>query len=85
VFGTFLNEAQIAVGDEFVVTEQRFEEIPYGMNERILWYLETHDRAPAASELVQAIGLPSYTGRFMPRLLAKLSGALPDTGAVAAE
>jgi hypothetical protein len=30
----FLNNAQITLRDEFAVTEQRFEEIPYRINER---------------------------------------------------
>lgn len=81
----FLNEAQIAVGDEFTVTEQRFEEIPYSMNERIRWYLKKHDRNAAALDLLQALGLPPYTGRFLPRLLAKLSAAAPAVEALAGE
>jgi hypothetical protein len=73
VFGTFLNAARIAVGDDLVVTEQRFEEIPYAMNDRIRWYLNKRDRNAAALDLVQVLGLPPYTGRFLPRLLEKLS------------
>lgn len=75
VFGMFLNEAQVALGDEFVVTEQRFEEIPYAINERIRWFLKSQGSRAAALDLVHALGLPASSGRTMPRLLAKLFGA----------
>jgi hypothetical protein len=85
VFGTFLNDAEIALGDEFAVTEQRFEEIPYAINERIRWFLKKHGGRGAALDLVHAIGLPASSSRIMPRLLAKLSGASRTVEAVAGE
>ena len=84
VFGMFLNDAQIALGDEFAVTEQRFEEIPYAINERIRWFLKKSGGRGAALDLVHALGLPASSGRIMPRLLAKLLGAAPGIEVVAA-
>ena len=72
VFGMFLNDARIELGDEFAVTQQRFEEIPYPINERLRWFLKKHDGRGAALDLVHALGLPASSGRIMPRLLAKL-------------
>jgi MOSC domain len=85
VFGTFLNDARIEFGDEFAVTEQRFEEIPYAINERIRWFLKKHGGRGAALDLVHALGLPASSGRIMPRLLAKLVGAMPAVEAAAGE
>jgi MOSC domain-containing protein YiiM len=85
VFGMFLNDARIAVGDEFAVTDQRFEEIPYAINERIRWFLKKHGARTAALDLAHALGLPAASGRTMPRLLSKLFGASPVAEAVAAE
>lgn len=73
VFGMFLNDAEISLGEEFVVTEQRFEEIPYAIHERIRWFLRRHGGRGAALDLVHALGLPASSGRSMPRLLAKLA------------
>jgi hypothetical protein len=85
VFGIFLNDAPIALGDEFAVTQQRFEEIPYAINERIRWFLRKHDRRGAALDLVHKLGLPASSGRIMPRLLSKLLDATPTVEAVAGE
>jgi len=85
VFGMFLNDAQTVLGDEFAVTERRFEEIPYAFNERIFWFLKKHGARGAALDLVHALGLPPSSGRFMPRLLAKLMGVGPAMEAVASE
>ena len=85
VFGMFLNDASIAVGDEFAVTEQRFEEIPYAINERIRWFLRKGGARGAALDLVHALGLPASSGRVMPRLLGKLLGAAPAMQAAASE
>lgn len=77
VFGTFLNDARIALGDEFAVTEQRFEEIPYPINERVRWFLRKHGARTAALDLIHTLGLPAASGRTMPRLLSKLFGGAP--------
>lgn len=73
VFGMFLNDARISLGDEFVVTEQRFEEIPYAVHQRIRWFLKRHGGRGVALDLVHALGLPASSGRSVPRLLAKLA------------
>ena len=85
VFGMFLNDAPIAVGDEFHVSGQRFEEIPYAINERIRWFLKQQGGRAAALDLVHALGLPAASGRTVPRLLTKLFGASPVAEAVAVE
>jgi MOSC domain-containing protein YiiM len=85
VFGMFLNDARIALGDEFSVTEQRFEEIPYAINERIRWFLKKHGARTAALDLAHALGLPASSGRTMPRLLSKLLGGAPAARIIAAE
>ena len=77
VFGLFLNDAQIALDDEFAVTEQQFEEIPYAINERIRWFLKRQGGRAAVLDLVHTLGLPASSGRTMPRLLGKLFGAAP--------
>ena len=62
VFGLFLNDARIALGDEFAVTQQRFDEIPYAVNERIRWFLKKHGGRGAALDLVHELGLPASSG-----------------------
>lgn len=85
VFGSFLNNASIVLGDEFAVTEQRFEEIPYPINERIRWFLKKHGVRGAALDLVHTLGLPASSGRSMPRLVAKLFASARAMEAVAGE
>jgi hypothetical protein len=85
VFGTFLNDAGVTVGDEFAVTEQRFEEIPYAIVERLRWYLRKQGGRGAALDLVHALGLPNSLGRAMPRLLTKLRSAAPAVEAIAGD
>lgn len=80
VFGNFLNDGQISLGDRIVVTGQKMEPIPYAVNERIRWFLKKHGGRAAALDLVHAVGLPSSYGRAMPRLLGKLLGAMPAAG-----
>ena len=72
VFGCFLNAGTISLGDKLVVTEQKFEPIPYAVKERIRWFLSKGNAPEAAGQLMEAIGLPSSYARAMPRLLEKL-------------
>jgi MOSC domain-containing protein YiiM len=71
VFGCFLNAGTISLGDKLIVTEQKFEPIPYAVKERIQWFLSKGNGAAAAGQLIEAIGLPSSYARAMPRLLEK--------------
>ena len=71
VFGCFLNAGTISLGDKLVVTEQKFEPIPYAVNERIRWFLSKGNGSAAAGQLIHAIGLPPSYARAMPRLLEK--------------
>lgn len=84
VFGTFLNQGMISVGDRFSVTEQKFEEIPYAVSDRIRWFLKKGNGAAAALDLVHTIGLPASYAGAMPRLLKKfsLSGRTPSSRSV---
>lgn len=79
VFGMFLNDGAISVGDSFAVTEQKFDEIPYAVNDRIRWYLKKGDASAAALDLVHTIGLPASYARAMPRLLKKFAFGAPGT------
>jgi len=65
--------------------KQRFEAIPYAINERLRWFPKKHGARGAALDLVHALGLPASSGRTMPRLLAKLVGVAPVAEAVAGE
>ena len=85
VFGMFLNDAPIALGDEFAITGQQFEEIPYAINERIRWFLKRQGGRAAALDLVHTLGLPASSGRAMPRLLGRLFGPAAAAGVVAVE
>jgi hypothetical protein len=85
VFGMFINDAAISLDDEFTVTEQRFEEIPYAVYERIRWFLKRHGARGATLDLVHALGLPASSGRGIPRLLANVLSAAPREEAVADE
>lgn len=73
VFGAFLDQGTISVGDRFSVTEQKFEEIPYAVSDRIRWFLKKGHGAAAALDLVHTIGLPASYAGAMPRLLKKFS------------
>ncbi len=72
VFGSFLNDGRISIGDQFIVTEQKLEPIPYAVNERIRWFLKKQNAPAAALDLVHTIGLPASYARAMPRILEKL-------------
>jgi hypothetical protein len=83
VFGMFINDAPISLGDEFTITEQRFEEIPYAVSERIRWFLRRQGGQGAARDLAHVLGLPAYSARALPRLLTKVRGAAPRAEAIA--
>ncbi len=85
VFGMFINDAELSLGDEVAGTEQRFDEIPYAVCERIRWFVRRHGGRGAMLDLVHALGLPASSGRSMPRLLAKVLGAAPPVEAVGDE
>jgi hypothetical protein len=72
VLGSFLNHGTISVGDRLSVTEQKLEEIPYAVSDRIRWLLKTRDPSAAAVDLVHSIGLPVSSARAVPGLLRKL-------------
>jgi MOSC domain-containing protein YiiM len=71
VFGAFLNAGRISVGDEFTVTTEKFEPIPYEIGERIRWFIRQHHGSGAIADLSHAIGLPASYRRAIPSLLRK--------------
>ena len=72
VLGSFLNDGTISLGDRFSVTEQKLEEIPYAVSDRIRWFLKSRDPSAAAVDLVHSIGLPVSAAKAVPGLLRKL-------------
>jgi MOSC domain-containing protein YiiM len=73
VFGTFLNRGTISIGDEFTITDRRYEEIPYETKDRVQWFLKNQNMPGAATDLIHKIGLPATYTRFMSRLFQKRS------------
>ena len=71
VFGTFLNAGWISVGDDFTVTTQKFEPIPYEIGERIRWFFSRHGGSGAMADLAHSIGLPASYRRTISSLLRK--------------
>ena len=69
--GCFLNSGSIKLGHPMIVTDQRLDEIPYGMTDRLQWFLKRWDAPLAAREIAHQLGLPSYYARAIPRLLHK--------------
>jgi len=85
VFGAFLNSGSIAVGDEFAVTTERYEAIPYAVKDRIHLFLQNQNVPGAASDLVHKIGLPASYSRFMRRFLQKRAEPAMELHAADAE
>jgi len=75
VFGTFLNGGVVSVGDEFAVTEERYEAIPYEVKDRIQWFLKNQNVPGAALDVIHKIGLPASYSRFMSLFLQKRSAS----------
>jgi len=75
VLGCFLNSGTVSIGDEFSVTEQKCEAIPYKATDRMRWLLGNGDASLVSADLVHALGLPSSYARAMPHILQKLSTA----------
>jgi hypothetical protein len=73
--GCFLNSGTIALGDPVTVTEQQLEPIPYGVKDRVRWFLCQQNAGLAAAELAYALGLPSSYARAIPRLVENLAVA----------
>ena len=72
VFGAFLNEGRMCVGDALTVTGQKFEPIPYEIGKRIRWFVERHEVSGAAVDLAHAIGLPALARTALPGLFRKI-------------
>jgi len=71
--GLFLNEGTMRVGDVFTVLDQRFEEIPYELPERIAWFLDKYPNQTVTSkELLDGLGLSISYARALPALLRRV-------------
>jgi MOSC domain-containing protein YiiM len=66
--GSFLDSGTISLGDEFAITDEQMEPIPYGVHERINWFLQNHGLSAAATDLVHKIGLPSTAAKLIARV-----------------
>jgi MOSC domain-containing protein YiiM len=66
--GSFLDGGMISLGDEFAITDVQMEPIPYGVHERIQWFMQNHGLSAAATDLVHKIGLPSTAAKLIARL-----------------
>ena len=72
VFGSVLIGGTIAIGDEFAVTDEKLESIPYSVIDRIRWFLSKRQASDGALDLVYALGLPASSMPVIPGLLRKL-------------
>ncbi len=71
--GSFLNSGILNLGDEFSVLDQRFEEIPYELPERIVWFLEkTYEESVTSLELLYGLGLSISYARALPAILRRI-------------
>jgi len=61
-----LKGGDIRLGDTVKVLAERHEAIPYGLADRIKWYLDKHPTAILVADLVNAIGLSSSYCRAVP-------------------
>lgn len=69
VLGSFLNKGVICVGDEVVIGQKHFEEIPYNVGERIRWYLRKCRCPVSVVQLVEDVGLSRSYCRAIPAIV----------------
>jgi MOSC domain-containing protein YiiM len=70
--GSFLNSGSISVGDNFSVTDQKYEAIPYAVKDRVRWLLGKGNAPTATSDLLHSLGLPSAYARALPRMIESI-------------
>lgn len=63
---------RVRVGDAMEVVGQLFPPIPYGVPDRLAWYLAQRAEPIAASALLWELGLPRSYARALPALLRQL-------------
>ena len=66
VLGSFLNNGIIKVGNPVLVSDKRFDAIPYRIADRIKWYLDKQDKPVPVSKLAFDIGLSNSYCRTTP-------------------
>jgi hypothetical protein len=71
--GLFLNAGEMRLGDTFRALNQRFEEIPYELPDRIMWFLDKKCGEQVTSrELLEGLGLSMSYARALPALLRRV-------------
>lgn len=69
--GIFLDLGKIKVGNEIKILETKLEEIPYKIEDRIIWYLEKQNNVVSLDQLLEGVGLTSGFRRAIPAYLKK--------------
>ena len=76
--GRFLDSGQLSIGDSLVVSDRKDESIPYGIKDRVSWFLEQRDLPISAKALLWEVGLSTSYARALPRLLQGVSPAFRE-------
>lgn len=53
--GIFLDLGKIKVGNEIKILETKLEEIPYKIEDRIIWYLEKQNNVVSLDQLLEGL------------------------------
>lgn len=53
--GIFLDLGKIKVGNEIKILETKLEEIPYKIEDRIIWYLEKQNNIVSPDQLLEGL------------------------------
>ena len=67
--GSFLTDGRLGIGDSVRIEERQFENIPYDIKDRIVWYLSKREAPVPAITLVRDIGLSDSYCRVLPKLI----------------
>lgn len=71
--GRFLDSGRLSIGDDLVISNEKDESIPYGIKDRVSWFLEQRDSPISARALLWEVGLSTSYARALPRLLQGVS------------
>lgn len=70
--GSFLNPGKIIIGNEIKILETKLEEIPYEIEDRIIWFLEKQNRIVTPNQLLEGVGLSNGFRRAIPAYLKRI-------------
>lgn len=70
--GKILNAGNINIGDRVKILDEKFEEIPYHLPQRIKWFLDKHSIPIKATSLLREIGLSKWFARALPAIMKNL-------------